>query len=194
MGNCNSGRWGNSGKPAIESCLKLDIRYLSRQSCFRPGTSGTGSLSWTRNGNPVSSIGYTFTPDQIILHYRNQDQDQDIHQLVKISRTPCHFGGSMVWFLCPRCGRRVNALYAGTHFYCRYCHRLGYGSQREGVLNRSLRKQRKIRARIGGSDNLCEPIPFRPKGMHWRTYWRIRESAARTSQGAASIMWKMMGR
>jgi len=192
MGNSNSGRWGGTRKATTESYLRLDIRYLSGKGCFRSDVSGNGSLSWTRNGNPAGSIGYSFEPDRITLHYRQRDQD--IHQPITISRTPCHFGGSMVWFLCPGCGRRVNALYAGSRFYCRYCHKLGYESQREGILDRLLRKQRKCRARIGGSENLVEPIPFRPKGMHWRTYWRVREDAERISRGSASLMWKMMGR
>lgn len=192
MGNSNSGRWGNTRKATTGSYLSLDIRYLCGKGCFRPGVSGNGSLSWTRNGNPTGSIGYSLKPDKITLHYRHGDEN--IHQAIAISRTPCHFGGHMVWFLCPRCTRRVNALYFRSRFYCRKCHNLGYESQQEGVLDRLLRKQRKFRARIGGSGNLVESIPFRPKGMHWKTYWRTREKVERISRGSVSLMWKMMGR
>jgi hypothetical protein len=27
--------------------------------------------------------------------------------------------------------------------------------------------------KLGGSANLIEPLPERPKGMHWSTYWRL---------------------
>jgi hypothetical protein len=30
-----------------------------------------------------------------------------------------------------------------------------------------------IREKLGGSANLMEPSPERPKGMHWRTYERL---------------------
>jgi hypothetical protein len=33
---------------------------------------------------------------------------------------------------------------------------------------------------LGGSANLAEPLPDKPKGMHWRTYSRLyRQAAAR---------------
>ena len=50
-----------------------------------------------------------------------------------------------------------------------------YGSQCETPHDRSLRKVRTIRTRLGVSHNLTQPISAwqKPKGMHWRTFARL---------------------
>jgi hypothetical protein len=77
---------------------------------------------------------------------------------------------------CPgaRCGRRVAILYGpGRHFLCRHCYDLGYESQRDNKTYRALRRAQKIRERLGGSANVTEPFPEKPRGMHRRTYERL---------------------
>jgi hypothetical protein len=73
------------------------------------------------------------------------------------------------------CGRRVIKLYgAGRLFACRHCYRLAYASQQESAHQRGLGKSQKIRMRLGGSPNMLEEFPHKPRGMHWRTYERWR--------------------
>jgi hypothetical protein len=75
------------------------------------------------------------------------------------------------------CGRRVALLYlAGKLFACRGCCGLAYASQQESLWCRGLGKAQKIRAQLGGSSNMAEVFPDRPKGMHWRTYDRLRHA------------------
>jgi hypothetical protein len=47
-------------------------------------------------------------------------------------------------------------------------------SQQEPVRERGILTARKIRMRLGGGENIMAPFPDKPKGMHWRTYDRLR--------------------
>ena len=72
------------------------------------------------------------------------------------------------------CESRVAVLYGlGSRFLCRQCYDLPYGSQQETNLDRMMRKARKIRQRLGGSDDLSEPIWQKPKGMHQKTFEQL---------------------
>ena len=62
-------------------------------------------------------------------------------------------------------------------FECRRCLGLGYASQRELSFRRAGRRAQKIKMRLGGSNDPLEPFPQKPRGMHWRTYERLREQA-----------------
>ena len=79
--------------------------------------------------------------------------------------------------------RRVAILYGpGRYFLCRHCYDLSYQSQRDNVMYRALHKAQSIRERLGGSANMTEPFPEKPKGMHCRTYerlWREHYEAGR---------------
>jgi len=98
-----------------------------------------------------------------------------------VTWTACHFGGHRPWFVCSihssgrYCGRRVAVLYlADKLFACRRCYGLTYASQREALYLRDVDKAQKIRMRLGGSTVMSERFPDKPKGMHWRTYDRLR--------------------
>jgi len=69
---------------------------------------------------------------------------------------------------------RVANLYGpGKYFLYRHCYDLRYESQREDKKDRALRRAQKIRKRLGGSANMMEQFPERPKGMHHDTYMRL---------------------
>jgi hypothetical protein len=54
---------------------------------------------------------------------------------------------------------------------------LSYASQQQTTLHRRLEQARKIRMRLGGSADLLEPFPAKPKGMHRRAFRRLRARA-----------------
>lgn len=102
-------------------------------------------------------------------------------QYVEISRVPNNYGGARAFFLCPHCGQRVRFLYSRWgRFRCRACNRLNYKSQqatrdefmpyRQGT--KLLRERFKL-DRVPVPIEFFDFIPPRPKGMHWRTYWRL---------------------
>ncbi len=94
---------------------------------------------------------------------------------VEMDWTRLPSGGKRPWFLCPSCGRRCGVLYSsGSRIICRRCGGLSYESQNEPRPFRALRKALKIRGRLGGSANMTDPFPSRPRYKHRRTYQHLK--------------------
>jgi hypothetical protein len=130
----------------------------------------------------------------MVLNYLHWSQEgggwEDIEQAISFDRTPCNYGGFRTWFLCSRCWQRVAVLYgAGKYFLCCHCYNLTYSSQQENRADLLMRKARKIRERLGASNNLMEPILFKPKNMHQKTFNRLREEA----EQAKNLGWIVAG-
>jgi ribosomal protein L37AE/L43A len=92
--------------------------------------------------------------------------------------TETNFGGRRQWFLCPTCDRRCRILYRiadGPLWGCRACLDGRYASEHKSRGDRKLQKAFNLRERLGQcSGGLDVPFPERPKGMHHRTYARLR--------------------
>ena len=193
FGSGSKGRW--DAMPTTESQKRIDIRWLKQTGCLMPGT--IGHLSWSYGGEPSGDIMYKMKDDTMTLNYNyrwNDGELEPVEQTIHFDRTPCHFGGFRKWFLCSGCGRRVAVLYGrGKLFLCRHCYGLAYGSQQETEVDRMLRKCRKIRDRLGASTNMTEPIWEKPKGMHRRTFDRLRMEADAANAHAWGIMGHRFG-
>ncbi len=191
MGGWGSGSWYRcDSKLTTESQLMIDIRWMKREGFLVPGASGC--LSWTSRGKESGSVGFRCESDRLILKYKNKHQDgewENIEDRIIFTWTPCNFGGKRQWFRCPSCQRRVAVVYGGKYYRCRHCHNLTYSSQQESQPDRLMRKARKIRKRLGASPNMIEPIVFKPKHMHWKTFECLREDAERSSDQS----WLIMG-
>ena len=180
MGGYGSGR--RSTKPKVEECSSIDANQLNRDGCLKNGWNGT--MAWSRNGKKFSSIGMRATADYLHLGYSSERYGSVI-QPVRIERLPCRFGGSRAYFRCD-CGKRVVKLYGfGRHFLCRHCSGLFHYSKNEGFWDRSLRQRTKHKRRLSEDASLeaCE-MP-KPKGMWWRTYYRLQEAAQAAEDRAA---------
>lgn len=193
MGGRGSGRhFGWDAKRTMESQCGIDIRWLKKHGCLQDGR--VGSLSWANNGRETGSIRYVMEKNRMLLHYLHRTNDgewQTVEQSISFDRTPCNYGGFRVWFLCPRCMRRVAVLYgAGKYFLCRHCYNLAYASQRETPPFRLVSKAQKIRKRLGASMCTDEPILKKPKGMHQKTFDRLRNE----SEEATARAWREAGR
>jgi len=183
MGGSNSGRYG--GRPTVGSGLTLDLYRLIRQKLFRRGQSLSGSIVWTRvgSGERVGSIGYEAHMEgdhgHVRLHYTTTSaysgEKRDSDYTIALETTPQPFGGRRWWFVCPRSGDLVAKLHLPNGAYTfasRQAYRLGYRSQRESPRDRARSRTQDLRYKLGGSMNLMDPIPPKPKWMRWPTYDR----------------------
>jgi hypothetical protein len=171
------------GRTTCESCRSIDVRRWDREDMLRAGQ--YFSCSWTRRGEPSGSISVRTESDAVVLSYwprsRGATGSKPIEQRVPITWTACRFGGRRPWLICSGhsdgryCGRRVAVLYAADElFACRRCYGLAYASQQETPMYRGLAVAQKIRERLGGSTDIFEAFPDKPRGMHWTTYDRLR--------------------
>jgi hypothetical protein len=105
-----------------------------------------------------------------------------------IDKTPCRFGGQRWWFRC-RCGRNVSKLYSPDRrpWACRTCHNLSYRTRQIIPRHRLILRAQRIRQRLGGTANLVEDFPPRPKGMHQKRYRRLRAQYDRLTQKALGM-------
>lgn len=187
------GGWGSGRKQERDSAgdyVRLDVRWLLRQGYLLPGWCGT--VHWSRRGERFASINIEAADCQITLSYRTRprgDEWQHKQYPVAVEWTPCAFGGNRAWFRCPACSRRVAILYGATVFACRHCLQLAYQSQREPPHYRALYKAQAIHEKLGGTGIIDDPV-FKPKGMHWLTYYRQLERL-REAESRAVPPWLM---
>lgn len=167
----------------------IKISDLKRKGLFFPGSHIT--TTWSRLGRKVSAINAFVEENGMTLSYLCEGEK--IEYTVLFEWTPCNYGGERPWFTCPRCHRRTMTLYeGGKYFLCRHCLNLAYESQNESDANRIMRKAQKIRERLGGSGSMAEPFPPKPKGMHWKTYFRLKNQADRYEGRSWGIMAKRL--
>jgi hypothetical protein len=152
MGGYGSTRWGwHNKRLAVEDCRKLPMKILHSKilAGWRSGT-----VTWSRGGEEVSSIGYRVVwgkaPVSLRLVYTltkyRTGEKKDLDYPVRLTTTPLPWGGLRYWFICPAvgCGRRVSVLYLAPGrevFACRHCYRLSYRSRQEGYQDRAFYKQ-----------------------------------------------------
>ena len=192
MGGIGSGTWYRwARKTTAKEVNRIDIRYLRQHGLLR-SSELIRSLSWSCRDRETGSIGFIVEQERLLLNYRcrfNSEGWQDIEETVWFDRTPCHYGGERLWFLCPDCRKRVAVLYGlGPRFLCRHCYRLPYGSQNETFIDRMMRKARRIRQRLQASTDLTEPVWRKPKGMHRKTFDRLVREEESANQAFNLVM------
>jgi hypothetical protein len=199
MGGYRSGRrYHYTSKDTVDGLTHLDVNPLNRKGYLCPGSRFV--CSWTRNGEPAGWVTGETTAGLLWLRYRVQSHGgewESVEQPTPLEWTPCRYGGRRAWFRCPAagCGRRVAKLYgAGKYFLCRKCYDLTYESQREHWGHRALRRAQNIRMRLGGSANMLEPFPAKPKRMHWRTYERLCDRACEAEHAELAYLAALLER
>ena len=176
MGGFGSGR-GQGGKDTTSDMHPLDIRRLHRAGLLTQGR--VFSWQWSVCGREVFSIQARSEAERLILNYRTRSRSgewQPMEYPVYLEWTNCTLGGRRPWFLCPKkgCGRRVAILFGGSVFACRHCHKLAYQCQRESDYDRAGRRADAIRRRLGWEPGFLNGGGHKPKGMHGRTFERLK--------------------
>lgn len=183
MGGYNSGQRG--GRPTIEDGLTISLPMMMQRGWVRDGQAGSGTQSWSRNGEPFASIGHSFDMRDreqawVKLAYQwtpHGGEPQSVKEHIPLTYTVPHYGGRRWWFLCPATGRRVGKLHlppGGGKFASRAAWRLGYRSQRVGQRDRPFEKLFRLQRKLGSGEG-WEAGLYRPKGMWRRTFERHRE-------------------
>lgn len=200
MGGLGSGTWTRwPTKPVVENGLTLDLYKLIKDGALRPGQSSSGSLTWSRLGEPIASIGYQsnlaqLTFGSMYLHYNHDGTPVDCS--VSLTTTRPYFGGVRWWFVCPVTGAKAAKLYLPPGcdtFASRKVFHLAYRSQNEMPRDRLLTKVQDIRRKLGGRASLLDSFPDKPKGMHWQTYWRLRAKSERAEQASLMALSQRFG-
>lgn len=197
MGGIGSGNfsWRRPPHDLVEHALVLDMTALNRARQLVLGTTISGRCAAVAplHGSPMA---ITYHCDLTDLDDARIDLSFCVggtgcHETVHLTATRLRLGGIRLWFLCPLTGQRVRALYlpAGKRkFASREAHGLSYRSQGESALFRSITRVQNIRARLGGNLSIHSPFPARPRGMHRRTYERLREAALKIEAAALEAL------
>ena len=158
------GRYWGSGRRTVEQARGIEIGALQRAGYF--ATSKQGWWIWRQEGEIIGTAQIDWDGERLTIRA----------QVIDIGWPPCRFGGHRFWFRCS-CGRHVATLYSpnGRPWGCRHCYRLTYATRQAVPRDRHLLRAQRIRRRLGGSPNMLEDFPPRPKGMHWQRYERMRD-------------------
>lgn len=178
MGGQGSGSWLRYGqKRNLEQQLRIDIRYLRKNRMLEPGSY---TLAWSYGDEETSARASLIVHQHKMIVACSWADDstgtqKKMDRLINLSETVCRYGGSRKWFICPQCGNRMAVLVLlPPSIGCRHCRDLSYASQSENASYRALRRRNKIARRLDRDEYFGEMLT-RPKGMHWRTYYRLSE-------------------
>ena len=153
------------------------------------------SWQWLVNDRQMAGISIRVDLlESMLLSYRMKSTAEVVEERVQTQTSPCHLGGRRHWFTCPRCSRRVAVLYApGRYLACRQCGGLGYATQKEGAGDRTSTKADKLRKRMGWEAGILNGDGGKPKGMHWKTYQRLKSRHDALVQVSLHNMGRKLG-
>ena len=179
-------RW-NAGRPGwhvkAEHCLRIDARRWAREGMFSAGRAGAWVWRDADSGEETSRIGYCGEGGAVSLNFTLNGEP--VRQHITTQRTACNYGGSRVWFSCPRCWRRVAVLFLrGTAgFIWRHCGRIAYGSQSDDAMGRGMAQAAQgggaARGRMGAAKGNARKHTRQAHGDHPRMRRTARRCAVR---------------
>lgn len=195
---------GNYGwRPHIESALCLDVGSMFKCSALRVGTETSGRWQWSCNGEKREAVGYraSLTSDggELRLSYtwETSGLPRDVTCLVRLSSMPLQYGGRRWYMHCPYTQQRVLKLYKFSNIE-QFCSRASirplptYASQRVSGSDRIISQRWAIRRKMGDTFSDLFGEPYKPKGMHWRTFERYAERDAELAEREGGYLLRLI--
>ena len=152
----------------------MDVILLYRQG--RLSNDQSFLVQWVQNCQIAASVSARWACDHIESSYRQRRLGEEHFEnkacVVFIDWSSCNFGGRHPWFRCPmpNCGRRAAILYFGTELVSLQTMLTAHLPHPAGS---GLFRAQAVRKKLGGTINLSLPLPGKPRGMHWETYFRV---------------------
>jgi len=176
-------------KIPTEACYMLDVNRLLTQGALRPGVRSTQWWTFGQDDVIQASIETVAAVQGITLYYtvaNRGNKPQKYGYTVPLKWIPCNYGGRRPYFIClgvvnnQPCMRRVTKIYlppGENLFLCRHCYRLTYYSCKESgdVHFTTMRRTRRAARKLGLTDPEDVYLMDRPKGMHKRTFQKLRK-------------------
>jgi hypothetical protein len=154
------------GRPreVVEYVPSIDIGALRRAGIFATPTE-RNLRAWPVDNTIVDLAPILWDGRRLAIQGR----------LIDVDRLPCPYGGERYYFSC-YCHRRVTKLYSADDgpWRCRHCYGLTFRTCQEAPRDRYRSKAQRIRKSLGGSPNLLDDFPPRPRGMHRTRYERLK--------------------
>lgn len=103
-----------------DEVLQISITKLKEWSYLNPEQIKSGTITWSRNGNPIGSISIQVNTHSeqpyIELDYKYRDEPRNYK--VRLVSIPSNLGKGLIWyFLCPHTKKRCRKLYSiGGYF------------------------------------------------------------------------------
>jgi hypothetical protein len=104
----------------VEDCLYVSIKKLKEWNYFKYNGTKSGTISWSRNGEPHSKIGISVTKNDfetfVILDYTVNGEPKNYK--VKIISKPSNLGkGEVLYFVCPNTKKHCRKLYLHSGYF-----------------------------------------------------------------------------
>ena len=144
MGGFGSGKWADAvtRKVTVGLCRSISVKRLKRLGVFDADSPDRVSMAWVNEfGEDAGSVSIIPQVDgngnTRSLRVEFAGSVTVTSQIIRVTSTPCFYGGLRHWLLCPAvsdgvlCENRIGVLYwprGGNVFACRHCWHLTYDS------------------------------------------------------------------
>ncbi len=121
-------------KATTESMRCIFATFLNKHRYFKTGEYQSGSMTWSRNGEVRQRVSFSVDSSNtsFCLWHNNVELGyfKPREYRIRLTTSPCFFGGVRYWFVCPNCYKRVGTLYFSgeSPLACRTCWNLSYES------------------------------------------------------------------